>query len=291
MIGISHFAHFGRLSLMRLADWAAVAVAVALPWSTTAVGIAIAVWLVVLLPSLDAASLKRELTTAAGGFPIVLWCLGAIGMLWADVGWHDRLAGLDSFHRLLGIPLLLAQFRRSANGIWIVRGFFISSIFLLVTSYMIAFAFADRWHGIYGVPVHDTIFQGSVFLICGLGAIGYAALARGKQSWRGMTAIFAIGVLFLVSFAVVTTSRVALVVAPILLVLLGWRLLYWRGAATAVLLVAVAGGAMWFASPVLRDRVGKSIVEMQQYRAVNKATSIGEHIAFLEESLSIIASA
>src|SRR5215469_8294419 len=119
MIRFSIFGHFDRLFVVRLAGWAAVAVAIALPWSTSAVGIAIAVWLLLLLPTLDATSVKRELATAAGGLPVALWCLGVIGMLWANVGWHDRFAGLDSFHRLLAIPLLLAQFRRSKNGTWV----------------------------------------------------------------------------------------------------------------------------------------------------------------------------
>jgi O-antigen ligase len=134
MIGFPRFGHLDRSSLVGLADWAAVAVAIALPWSTSAVGIAIAVWLVVLVPSLDTASVKRELITAAGGLPVVLWGLGVIGMLWADVSWHDRVAGLDSFYRLLAIPLLFAQFRRSRNGIWLVCGFFISSVALLIAS-------------------------------------------------------------------------------------------------------------------------------------------------------------
>ena len=185
MVGLSRIGHFDRSSLAALADWAAVAVAMALPWSTSAVGIAIAVWLVVLLPTLDAGSVKRELVTAVGGLPVVMCCLGVIGMLWADVSWHDRFAGLDSFFRLLAIPLLLAQFRRSENGIWVVRGFFISSIALLIASYAIAFALGDKWRGVYGVPVHDTIFQGSVFLICGFGALGYAALAREKEPGAG----------------------------------------------------------------------------------------------------------
>src|SRR5690242_12871788 len=137
MAGFSRPAHFNHLSLATYADWAAVAVAVALPWSTSAVGVAIAVWLVMLLPSLDGAAVKRGLATAAGGLPVLLWCLGVIGMLWADVDWHGRLAGLNSFHRLLAIPLLLAQFRRSDNGIAVVCGFLISSITVLLASYTI----------------------------------------------------------------------------------------------------------------------------------------------------------
>src|SRR5215471_5101719 len=127
----SAISRFDRAFFVRLADWVAVSVAIALPWSTSAVGIAIAAWLVVLLPTLDTAALKRDLGTAAGGLPVVLWCLGLVGMLWADVSWHDRFACLGGFHRLLAVPLLLAQFRRSENGIWVIRGFFASSIALL----------------------------------------------------------------------------------------------------------------------------------------------------------------
>jgi O-antigen ligase len=282
-------ARFDRAFFARWADWLAVAVAIALPWSTSAVGICIAGWLIVLLPSLDLTAVRRELVTRAGALPVLLWCLGALGMLWADVSWHDRLAGLDGFHRLLAIPLLLAQFRRSRNGIWVVCGFFISSITLLIASYAIVLVLGHGWGGVYGVPVHDTIFQGSVFLICGFGALGYAAVERHKQAWP--IAIFATGALFLINFAFATASRIALVVAPLLLLLLGWRLLRWKGVLVAVLLTVMAGSAMCFASPVIRDRVMRSISEIQRYRATDEATSIGEHTAFLKESLSIVDSA
>jgi O-antigen ligase len=289
MIQSTSFGHFDRSFLVRLADWAAVAVAVALPWSTSAVGIAIAVWLVVLLPTLSAASVKRELATAAGGLPVVLWFLGVIGTLWADVSWHDRFAGLDSFHRLLAIPLLLVQFRNSENGIWVILGFFLSAITVLLASYMIVLAFDHIRY--LSVPVHDAIFQGSLFLICGFGALGYAVLASGKQVAPWPIAIFLTGALFLVNFAFATVSRIALAVAPLLLLLLGWRLFRWKGILLAVMLAVMAGSAMWFASPLLRDRVAQTFLETQQYRESNKATSVGEHTAFLKESLAIIASA
>src|SRR6516225_3653355 len=220
MAACSSIVRFDRAHLVGLADWLAVAVALALPWSTSAVGIAIAAWVVVLLPTLDIASVRHELATAAGGLPVVLWCFGVIGMLWADVSWHDRFAGLDSFHRLLAIPLLLAQFRHSENGIWVIVGFFISSITVLLASYTIVLVPGHSRYPIPGVPVHDTIFQGSLFLICGFGALGYAALASRKQAGHRPIAIFVTGTVFLINFAFATTSRIALVVAPLLLLLL-----------------------------------------------------------------------
>jgi O-antigen ligase len=291
MIQSASFGRFDRSFLLRLADWAAVAVAVALPWSTSAVGIAIAVWLVLLVPTLSAASVKRELATPAGGLPVMLWFLGVIGMLWADVSWHDRFAGLASFHRLLAIPLLLAQFRQSESGIWVILGFFISSITVLLASYAMVLVPGLCAYPICGVPVHDTIFQGSLFVICGFGALGYAPLASGKRAGHSQIAILVTGVLFLVNFAFAAASRIALAVAPLLLLLLGWRLFRWKGILLAVLFAVMGGSVMWFASPVLRDRVAQTVLETQEYRQTNKATSIGEHAAFLKESLAIIASA
>ena len=292
MSGSSTIARFDRAFFVRLADWLAVTVALALPWSTSAAGIVIAAWLIILLPTLDAAAVKREVGTAAGGLPVILWCLGLVGMLWADVSWHDRFAGLDSFHRLLAIPLLLAQFRRSENGMWVVCGFFISSLTVLIASYGIIFLLGDRWHGIEGVPVHDTIFQGSIFLICGFGALGYAALAReDKKSRVWPLAILAIGGLFLINFAFVIASRAALVIAPILLVLLGWRLRRWKGVLVAALVGLMLGATVWFASPVVRSRVHASITELQKYRGADEATSIGQHLAFVKELWTIMLSA
>ena len=104
--------------LGQIADGLVTAVAVSLPWSTSASSILIVLWLIALVPTLDAASVRRELLSAAGGLPVLLWALGAIGMLWADVSWSDRIAGLSGFHKLLFVPLLLAQFRRSGQAKW-----------------------------------------------------------------------------------------------------------------------------------------------------------------------------
>jgi O-antigen ligase len=281
-----------RTFFANLADGFAIGVAIAMPWSTSATGILIAVWLVFVLAALDPDSIKRELSTAAGALPVLLWCLGAVGMLWADVPWTARLGGLDGFMRLLTFPLLLAQFRRSNHGGWVICGFFFSCVILLVLSFILVLVPSLNWPGhVPGVPAHDTNFQGSAFLICGFGALGYAVLARKKLLWRRSFTMFGLGVLFLLNFAVATASRSSLIILPILLLLLGWRLLRWKGILWTCSLAVVIGAVTLFASPVLRGRVEASIKELQEYRAANKATSIGEHLAFLEESLKIIASA
>ena len=94
MTSISILSRFDRVRFERLADWLAVGVAVSLPWSTSATGILIALWMVATLPTLDVASVRRELLTAAGGLPVLLWVLAAVGMLWADVSWAERIGSL-----------------------------------------------------------------------------------------------------------------------------------------------------------------------------------------------------
>ena len=113
--------------LGQIADGLAAAVAVSLPWSTSATSILIVLWIIAVVPTLDVASVRREVMSPAGGLPVLLWTLGAVGMLWADVSWSERIAGLSGFHKLLVIPLLLAQFRRSPHANWVILGFLASS--------------------------------------------------------------------------------------------------------------------------------------------------------------------
>src|SRR5215469_11960550 len=110
---------FDATFLRPMADSLAVGVALALPWSTSLTSIFIVAWLLAVLPTLTVGEIGRELATSAGGLPVLLFGLGLIGMVWADVDWIARFRGLDGFIRLLVIPLLLAQFRRSDNGIWV----------------------------------------------------------------------------------------------------------------------------------------------------------------------------
>jgi O-antigen ligase len=293
MMALATTARFDRAFFANLADYSAVGVALALPWSTTATGICIAVWLVTLLPTLDAAAVRRELFTAAGGLPVLLCCLGAIGMLWADVDWAARLGGLDSFIRLPVIPLLLAQFRRSAHGGWVIYGFLLSVTVLLVVSFILVLTPGLTWrgHNVAGVPVHDDIFQDSEFLICGFGVLGYVALEGKRLHWRAASVFLAMGAFFFANFAFVVISRISVAVAPALAVLLGWRICRWKGVLVAAILVVVIGAVALFASPSLRERMNQSIEEIQTYRATDAATSIGMHAAFLKESVAIIASA
>ncbi len=283
-----------ELSLVRLADWLVLLVAVALPWSTSVTAICIVAWLIAVLPTLNLASVRNELASAAGGLPVLLWCLGVIGMLWADVSWTERFQGLGSFHRLLVIPLLLAQFRRSDHGMPVIYGFLVSSALALIATYVLTLTPGLTWRGPNGdgFLAHDDIFQSSIAVICGFGVLGYAAINGLRWHWQSVVMFAAAIAVFLGYFLfILLFSRIVLGVAPVLAILLGWRVARWKGVLIAFLAAGAVSVAFWVVSPSVRERVHNSLDELTRYSATNEATSVGQHISFLTESLTIIASA
>jgi hypothetical protein len=279
--------------LLQIADWLVVVVAVALPWSTSATQILGVTWLVFVLPAVGWTSIRRELESAAGGLPVLLWCASLVGMLWSDVGWNARLVGFASFHRLLVIPILLAQYRRSQHGSRVLYGFFISSTFVLIASMVLILVPDLPWRGSnVGIPVHDDVFQGSEFVICAFALLGVGFSAVGKRNWTTILAATAVAALFLFNFAVVGLfSRIAIAVAFVLACLLGWRLSSWKGLFGGFMVAVALAAIVWFASPTVRERVESSVNELGNYIATNDATPIGQHVAFLKESLAIISTA
>lgn len=282
---------FDRKSTAALADWLAVATAMTLPWSTSAVSIGIALWFVALLVSADWPALKRELLTPAGGLPVLLWGLGAVGMLWADVDWHTRLAGFGSFHRLLAIPLLFMQFRRSDRGDLVLAGFLFSATTVLIASYVTALLPALWPVTLPGIPVRDDIFQNAEFLICAFALLGLACDRGRRGAWLWTLGLVVLATLFLADVLAIFTSRIGLLVLPVLAALLGWRELRGRGLVAALVAAALIGALAWYGSPALRARLESSVAELEAYNTSNEATSIGMHTAFVREAIAIVANA
>jgi O-antigen ligase len=252
-------------------DWLAAAVIFTLPWSTSATSILIVAWLVVVVPSLDGQTVRQHLTTPAVYLPIVLWLMACVGMLWADVSWATRLDGLRAFHKLLLIPLLMIQFSRSENGLKVVSAFLLSSILLLFYSWA-----SLKWPSLIwgrtttvgrvpGVPIKDYIYQSLCFVLSVYVLIHLAISMQRNRRYGFAMAACALVVLFLANMAYVATARTALLLLPILLLLVGYQRIGWRGSAALLTAAALLAGVAWATSPYLRERVDSLIQNTKHF--------------------------
>jgi O-antigen ligase len=282
-----------RTRLGKIADGLAVAVAVSIPWSTSATSILLVGWLIALIPTLEWRDLRSQLTTAVGGIPVLLFLLGAVGMTWADVTWHERWGGLDGFVRLLVIPLLITQFRRSDAGYRVLVGFLISCIGLLIASYVV-----KMWPNIHprppgndGVAVKSYIVQSLEFTICAAVLFDLAADYARTRSWN-VTAVFVIlGLAFLGDIFFITTGRTALVVIPALVLIYGFQHFGWKGILGAGAAGLVVATVVWTTSPYVRERVTGIYSETEIYEKLNERTSAGVRVDFWAKSLRMIENA
>jgi O-antigen ligase len=293
MSALSIGSRLDRTRLAKIADGLAVAVAVSLPWSTSATGILLVAWLVALIPTLDWNDLRSELLTAVGGLPVLLFLFGLAGMAWADVTWHARLGGLGGFVRLLMIPLLMAQFRRSEGGHKVLTGFLVSCVALLGASFVVT-----MWPNIHprppdhaGAPVKNYIVQSLEFTVCSAVLFYFALTKAHLRQWKMSAALAVLALAFLGDIVFITTGRTALVIIPVLVVVYGIRHSGWQGAFGAVGVLLIVGAVVWSASPYLRERVTGIYTETMAYEHENKDTSSGERIQFWTRSIRAIENA
>ena len=287
---------FRRDALPRIADALAVGVAASLPWSTSATGILVALWLLATLPTLSVEALRRDVLSAPGGLPVLFATCAAAGMAWAHVPIDERFHGLESFLRPIMIPVLFVQFRRSDRGLWVGAAFLASAAAVLACSYvMINLPNALFLGNGYGVPVKDDIAQSGIFTLSAF-ALFYIAVTRWNAQRRGVAvACLMLGMLFITNMIYVVTSRTALVVIPALYLLLAFHCRLHRRSfmaiAAYVLFGVAAIGAVWATSQNLRYRVTVIAHEVSEHAATGVDTSSGARLDFWRYSLRIVSEA
>jgi O-antigen ligase len=273
---------FRRDTLPRLADALAAAAAASLPWSTSVTGILVAVWLVASLTTLDIAALRQEILSPPGGLPVLLVVLAVAGLAWSELPWQERLRSLEPFLRLLMIPVLFAQFRRSAHAMWVGAAFLASGTVLLALAWAMFWMNLDFGHGA-GVPVKDYITQSGVFTLCAF-ALVHIAVDRWIEH-RRLPAVIAtvLSFWFIANIFYVSTSRTTLVVMLALLPAFALQRASWRALAGVGLAGVVVAGTVWATSPYVRMRVTSVAGEIAE--GESKETSSGSRLGFWKNSL------
>jgi O-antigen ligase len=279
-----------RKNLATWADVLAVAIAVSLPWSTSAVGILVGIWFFTLVPVLRWDELRREILTPAGGLPVLLVLLGVAGVLWADVTLLERWKGLDSFLKLLAIPLLLVQFQRSERGTWVFAGYLFSCVVLLVVTSIVIVVppLATTFLHFDNVVVKNAATQSGEFVICIFGLLYLMVGAIEQKRWPWVLACAATVLAMLGSIFYLSTGRTALVTIFVLFILLAIRIRNVKTIAGLLAAAIVLGIIAWGSSPYLRARTEALQLEAEIYEKTNARTSTGERLEFWKKSLEFI---
>ncbi len=287
MLQLAHA--FDRARLQRVGDPLVVAIAVSLPWSTSATGIFVALWLIVLIPMLDWPDLRRVVGSPAGGLPVLLVLLGAVGMLWADVSWVERWHGLTSFLKLLTIPLLFVQFVHSERAQHVFAGYLIACLLLLLASYMLAvWPNLPRISPDFGVVVKNAASQSGEFAICIAGLLYIAHEAVNRRAYLVVAGCAAVMLAMLADIAFIATGRTALVILLVLLGVYALTRLSGRGILIAMLAIVALAAAVYFTSAYLRERVEQIWTDEQVYEQTDARSSSGERIEFAKKSLAFM---
>jgi O-antigen ligase len=280
-------------------DLVTVLIAILLPWSTTGVVIAAALWVVALVPTLEVGAFWRSLKRPICVLPVAMFALALAGTLWSDAPWGERLYAVGPTVKLLMLPLLLYHCERSPRGVWVLVAFLASCTLLMALSWAVDFdpnlslkPYLSR--GNYtdsnGIFVKNYIDQSQEFALCAV-ALAYPIVAFLRANRIRLAALLAaIALSLVVNMMFVVVSRTALVTLPVMLAVFALLHLRWRTTVVALCAVALLGAAVWSASPQLRATVLKFFTDYQQ-TAVNNESGMGSRLLYWQRSLQFFAEA
>jgi O-antigen ligase len=268
-------------------------IAFSLPWSTTLVAIFAAAILVSMGPFLDVRAFLQSLKRPICGLPMAFFALAAVGTLWSNAPWGERLYAVGPTAKLLMLPVLFYHFERSPRGVQVFIAFLVSCALLMAMSWMVAFdpGLALKSGAEYGVPVKNYIDQSQEFALCAV-ALAYPVitLLREKKTWLAALLI-ALALSFVVNMMIVIVSRTALVTMPIMLAVFALLHLKRRSIVIILCVTAILGGLAWATSSHLRGTTETFLRDYQIYKERNIPTSIGMRLQFWQKSLRFLSEA
>ena len=170
---------------------------------------------------------------------MLLWLLALLGMLWATRPGASATPGSRAFTAPRH-PFLLAQFRRSERGIYVIYGFLASCTAMLLAScgLMVLWKCCSVYvpGKIPGILVKDYIAQSWNFWSAS-SAFSGSRRSAGRKPTAVCLRRAAARRSFLANIFYIAPGRTAIVIMPALLVIFGFYYFGWKGVAAA----AVAG--------------------------------------------------
>lgn len=206
---------------------AAITTAFMLPVSTSGQAIAVSIFVVLALLTLDRERLSSTLRSPQGYLPVLLFALLLVGVLWSMQPLGAAIKWVGPYAKLLLIPLVMATGFTRREALQIGYGFLAACLILLALSwaYLLWPNGPWGWFRDPGVPVKDNAVQSECFALCAFGlAVGAIKIWRRDRQTRAIV-MTVLAVLFFANIFLILFSKTGILIA---LALLGLLLLYDR---------------------------------------------------------------
>jgi O-antigen ligase len=267
----------------------AITTAFTLPLTTTGQNIAVAVFAVLALITLDRPRLVATLRSAAGYLPVALFALILVGVLWSVQPYGVAIRWVTPYAKLLLIPLVIATAFTPRQALQIACGFLAACMVLLAFSWASLLWPSGPWHWFKapGVPVKDNAVQSGCFALCAFGlAIG--TVRTWSQGDRRAIAMGILALLFLADVFFIYLSKTGMIMATALLVLLIIHTWNWRLALSiampSVLIIAVG---LWLSGPA-QQRLAEMSTDMHAHDTSGETISTGARMDFWNKGLDFV---
>jgi O-antigen ligase len=278
--------HLSR-NLGVLRQGAAILIAFTLPLSTSAQAVAVSIFAVLALLTLERARLMATLRTGPALAPLALFLLMLASVLWSTEPVGLALKGVDPYAKLLLIPLVMATAFTSRQALQIGYGFLVPCLILLALSWasLLWPSGPWEWFKATGVPVKDNAVQSGCFALSAFG-LAITAIRVGSQGEvRRALVLTALALLFFLDIFFISVSKTGLLTAVALLALVLFHVGGWRHAlliaVPAVLVIAVV---LWSSAPA-QKRMAEFSSDM---RAERTDISTEARLDFWEKAVGFI---
>jgi O-antigen ligase len=244
-----------RLShnLRVLRQGAAILTAFALPLSTSAEAIAVSIFALLALLTLDRARLVAAIRAAPALIPLALFFLMLASVLWSAEPLGRALKGVDPYAKLLLIPLVMATAFTPRQALQIGYGFLAACLIVLALSWASLLWPSGPWDWFRttGVPVKDNAVQSGCFALSAFGLAITAIRIWPQGDARRALAMIVLALLFFFDIFFIAVSKTGLLIALALLALFlvhvgGWR----RALLIAVPAMLVIAVVLWSSAEV-----------------------------------------
>lgn len=269
---------------------AAITTAFMLPLSTSGQAIAVSIFVVLAILTMDGGRFSGTIRQPAAYLPVLLFVLLLLGVFWSILPLNAAIKWVGPYAKLLLIPLVMASAFDERTALRIGYAFLAACLILLVLSWA-----SLLWHGgpwfwfkSQGVPVKDNAVQSECFALCAFGlALTAIKLRKDGEHWRA-AAVFVLAALFFTDIFMIYLSKTGMLVTLILLVLFAERTGGWRRVPLVVIpALVITAVAMWV-SPPAQTRLAEMNVDIGGLNGQKETLSTASRLDFWSKAATFV---